>query len=110
MGFPGGTNGKEPACQHRRHKSCKFDPWVRKIPRRRAWQHTPVFLPEESHGQRSLAGYNPQGCKELDMIKLLSMHTYTIQLSLFFKKSILHFIHFLPILFTFVLIVDMVGW
>ena len=74
MGFPGGTNGKEPACQHRRHKSCKFDPWVRKIPRRRAWQHTPVFLPEESHGQRSLAGYNPQGCKELDMIKLLSMH------------------------------------
>ena len=34
-----------------------FDPWVRKIPWRREWQPTPVFLPEESHGQRSLVGY-----------------------------------------------------
>ena len=31
-----------------------------------AWQPTPVFLPGESHGQRSLVGYGPQGCKELD--------------------------------------------
>ena len=37
------------------------DPWVRKIPWRRAWQPTPVFLPEESHGQRSLVGYSPWG-------------------------------------------------
>ena len=37
-----------------------FDPWVRKIPWRRKWQPTPVFLPEESHGQRSLAGYRLQ--------------------------------------------------
>ena len=36
-----------------------FDPWVGKVPWRRAWQPTPVVLPEESHGQRSLAGYNP---------------------------------------------------
>ena len=36
-----------------------FDPWVRKILRKRAWQPTPVFLPGESHGQRSLAGYRP---------------------------------------------------
>ena len=36
-----------------------FDPWVGKIPWRRAWQPTPVVLPGESHGQRSLAGYNP---------------------------------------------------
>jgi len=43
--------------QCRRHcKRRRFDPWVRKIPWRRAWQHTPVFLPGESHGQRSLAG------------------------------------------------------
>ena len=41
-----------------------LDPWVRKIPWRRAWQATLVFLPGESHGQRSLAGYSPQGCKE----------------------------------------------
>jgi len=39
-----------------RHKRCRFNPWVRKIPLRRAWQPTPVFLPGESHGQRSLAG------------------------------------------------------
>ena len=44
-------------------------PWVRKIPLRRAWQPTPVFLPEEPHGQRSLAGYSPQGRKESDMIE-----------------------------------------
>ena len=41
-------------------------PGVRKILRRRAWQPTPVFLPGESHGQRSLAGYSPWGCKESD--------------------------------------------
>ena len=40
-----------------------FDPWVGKIAWRRAWQTTPVFLPGESHGQRSLAGYSLQGCK-----------------------------------------------
>ena len=38
-----------------------------KIPCRRAWQPTPAFLPGEFHGQRSLAGYSPWGCKELDM-------------------------------------------
>ena len=43
-----------------------FDPWVRKIPWRRAWQPTPVFLPRESHGQRSLAGCRPRGRTESD--------------------------------------------
>ena len=38
-----------------------FDPWVEKTPWRRAWQPTPAFLPGESHGQRSLAGYSPWG-------------------------------------------------
>ena len=38
-----------------------FDPWVENIPWRRAWQPTPAFLPGESHGQRSLAGYSPCG-------------------------------------------------
>ena len=41
-------------------------PWVRKISWRREWQPTPIFLPGESHGQRSLAGCSPWGCKELD--------------------------------------------
>ena len=56
QGFPGGTSGEEPTCQHRRCKGRGFGPWVRKIPWRRAWQPTPVFLPGESHGQRSLEG------------------------------------------------------
>ena len=44
-----------------------FDPWVEKIPWRGKWQPTPVFLPGESHGRRSLVGYSPWGRKELDM-------------------------------------------
>ena len=44
-----------------------FDSWVWKIPWRRKWQPTPAFLPGESHGQRSLAGYSPWGRKELGM-------------------------------------------
>ena len=55
-GLPGGASGKEPACQCRRHKRCRFDPWVGKIPWRRVCQPTAVFLPGQSHGQRSLAG------------------------------------------------------
>ena len=60
-GFPGGAIGKEPACQCRRYTACGFNPWVRKIPWRRTWQPIPVFLPGESHGQRSLEGYSPLG-------------------------------------------------
>ena len=66
-GFPGGAGGKEPACQCRRCKRHRFDPWIGKIPWRRKWQPTPVFLPGESHGQRSLACYSPWGSKEWDM-------------------------------------------
>ena len=53
-----------------------FDPWVRKIPWRRKWQPTPVYLPGESHGQRSLVGYSPWHCKGLDMTEQL---TYTLK-------------------------------
>ena len=52
------------------------DPWVGKIPWRRAWQPTLVFLPGELHGQRSLAGYSPCGCKELDPTEM-TLHTCT---------------------------------
>ena len=45
-----GTDGKEPAYECKRCKRCGFDPWVRKIPWRREWQPTPVFLPGETHG------------------------------------------------------------
>ena len=46
MGLPVGASSKEPAWQCRRHKTCRFDPWIRKIPWRRAWQPILVFLPE----------------------------------------------------------------
>ena len=64
MGFPNGTSSKESTCQCRRYG---FDPWVEKIPWRRKWQSTPVFLPGKSHGQRNLEGYSPWGPKESDM-------------------------------------------
>ena len=54
--FQGGASGKEPTCQCRRCRIHSFNPWVRKIPWRKTQQPTPVFLPGESHGQRSLAG------------------------------------------------------
>ena len=44
-----------------------LDPWIRKIPWRREGQSTPVFLPGDSYGQRSLVGYSPWGCKESNM-------------------------------------------
>ena len=62
--IPGGARGKEPICQCRRHKKHGFDPWVRKMPWRRAWQPTPEYFPGEVHGQRSLAGCSQWGNKE----------------------------------------------
>ena len=56
----------------RRHR---FNLWVRKIPWRKKWQLTAVFLPGKSHGRRSLAGYSPWGHKGLDTTEWLSMHT-----------------------------------
>ena len=51
---------------------CGFHPWVGKIPWRRAQLPTPVFLPGESHGQKSLVGYNPWGHKSWTSLKQLS--------------------------------------
>ena len=72
--FPTNTEWKEEG--RKRHLRLKHLPamretWVQKIPWRRKWQPTPVFLPGESHGQRSLAGYSPWGCKELDTTERL---------------------------------------
>ena len=53
----------------------RFDPWVRKIPWRRAWQPISGFLPGESHGQRSLGGYGPKGHKESDTTEATA-HTH----------------------------------
>ena len=61
MLLPRGPSGKESACQHRRLKRHRFDPWVRKISRSRKWQPIPVFLPRKFHGQRNLVSYSPWG-------------------------------------------------
>ena len=66
MGFSAGSSGKEHTCPWRTLKRYGFYPWVEKIPWRRAWQPTPVFLPGESQGQRSLVGYSLWGRKESD--------------------------------------------
>ena len=64
--LPGGSV-VESACQCKSHRRCGFAPWVGKILWRRKWQPIPVFLPRESHGQRSLVSPCPWGGKELDM-------------------------------------------
>ena len=74
--FPGGSNvkKKKSACQD---TSPGFYPWVRKIPWRRKWQPTPVFLPRKSHGQRSLAGCSPWGHKESDTAEWLKQQEHS---------------------------------
>ena len=72
LGFPGSASGKESTCQCRKLKWYGFDLWDRKIPWRRKWQPTPVFLPGKPHGQRSLASYSPWGRKESDTTEALS--------------------------------------
>ena len=76
FGLPWWLRGKESACQCRRHSSIPGlgRPW------RRKWQPTPVFLPGKSHGQRSLAGYKPWGCK-------VSAMTWQLEHVIFWLKS-----------------------
>ena len=72
-------SGKESTCQCRRHR---FKPWVGKIPWRRKWQATPVFLPGKSRGQRSLASYSPWGHKRVrhDIVAKQQQHSQLIML------------------------------
>ena len=72
--------GASPVAQGQRiHLQCRrdrrgwFDPWVGKTPWKRKQQPTTVFLPGESHGQRSLVGYSSWGCKESDTTERLSL-------------------------------------
>ena len=75
-GLPCWLSSKEPACNAGDTYS---KPWVKNIPWRRKQQPTPVFLPGKSHGQRSLVGYHPWGCKESDMAGCLR-HIYLTKL------------------------------
>ena len=76
QGLTRGFSGKESSSQCWRCQRCIFDAWVQKIPWRRAWQPTQIFLPRESHEQRSLAGYSPWGYEELDSTEWLSRHAH----------------------------------
>ena len=67
--LPWWPSGKESACLCMR---CRLDSWVGKIPWGRKWQPIPVFLPEKSHGHRSLVGYSSWGCTELETTKQLN--------------------------------------
>ena len=81
-GFPGGATGKEPTCQHRKHKRSGFHPCVGKIPWRRAWQPTPVFLPGDSHEQRSLVGLQSIGLQRVrhDLGNLAHTYVYVYKI------------------------------
>ena len=68
---------KEYTCQGKGCRRCVFYLWVWKISWGRKWQQSPVFLLEKSHRQRSVVGYSPWSCKEMDMTELLSAHTHT---------------------------------
>ena len=89
LGFPGGSVVKNPPANANRHRRWGFDPWVGKIPWRRKWQLTPVFLPEKSCGQRSLVGYRPQGHKESDT--WVNEHAYSLGKGmLVFNEAVLY--------------------
>ena len=81
LGCPGGSDSKESAMQE-----TKFNPWVRKIPWRRKWQPTPVFLCRESHEQRNLVGWSPWGYKELDTTEQLHFSLFINYKGIFLLK------------------------
>ena len=70
-------SSKESACQCRRCKRHGFYPLAGKIPWKRKWHPTPVFLPGKFHDQRSLVGYSPWGCKDSGTTEHLSTHQPT---------------------------------
>ena len=77
-GIPDGSSGKESTRPCRRCRRSGFNSWVWKILWKRKWQPTSVFLPGESHGQRSLVGCLPWGPKESDMTEQLSTHSQAL--------------------------------
>ena len=72
---------KKPSAEAEDAGRLRFSPQVGKMPWRRTWQPTPVFLPGESHGQGSLAGYSPGGQKQSDTIEQPSTHPQTLNVS-----------------------------
>ena len=90
LGFPGGSMVKNLPAR------CRFDPWVKKMPWRRAWQPTPIFLPGESHGWRSLAGYSPQSGKESDTTEVTEHTAQELQETLHTAPPAIQAIYLYP--------------
>ena len=97
--LPRWHSGKESICPCRRYWRRRFNPWVRKIPWRRKWQPTPVFLPGKSHGQRSLEGYSPWGRPKKSWTQL-SMHTHISSNGSFQSTGGLVFLHWCMVQLT----------
>ena len=95
--LPWWLSGKEFACQCR---GWKFDPWVGKIPWRREWQPTPVLLPGEFHGQRSLGGSSLWGHKGSDTSEWLALSLLLI--SVRNHQHLIYTLGYNPILVYFV--------
>ena len=76
-GFPGGTVVKNPPPNTGDTRDMGSIHGLRRFPWRRKWQPTPVFLPGKLHGQRSLMGYSPRGCKESDTAECTHIHSGT---------------------------------
>ena len=89
MALPWWLSRKESACKAG-DAGGGFDPWVGKMPWRRAWKPTPVLLPGECHGQRSLVGCSPWGLKELDTTEA-TKHNST---AAYYFNFLHHFLHF----------------
>ena len=77
MGFPGSASGKEPACQCRKHKRHRLDPWIGKIPWRRAWQSTPVFLLQNPKDRGAWLATVHRVAKSQKWLKWLGTHAHT---------------------------------
>ena len=85
--FTGGSNGRV----HLQSRRPRFNAWVGKILWSRRWQPTPVFLPGESHGQRSLAGCSPWGHEESDTTEQLTFSFFHfMQNSSRLKRTFIH--------------------
>ena len=88
LGFPVSSAGKQSACNA---GDPSLIPGLGCSPGGRAWQPTPVFLPGESYGQRSLAGYSPWGCKESDRTECLTLSSTSFKSihSMSFRSEVL---------------------
>ena len=88
LGLSRWFSGKESTSQYRSCRRYRFDPCAGKIPWRRKWQPTSIFLPGEFHGQRSLVGYSPWGHKDSDMPEWLNKnHNITCEFAWSFPNG-----------------------